>query len=278
MAQAPCMPLWTDALIGDTTHLSTREFGAYMLLLIATWRNNGRPFPDSDKMLARICRMQTYEWKNQIRSSLEPFFDLAEGLWRQKRLEKEWSKSAARRASLVMRGMRGGRPKSKPLEINETGKAIGSSQLSPNKSPTFHNHNHNHVGSNEPTLFTDRSNDLSPSKQALRTRQLNKEFETVWPLYPRHVGKGAANKAWHKARQSASDETLRDAIERLAQQHRGDEARYIPHMATWLNQTRWLDGDPEEASNGYDGPTEPAPKPEFWKDPPQAMGGLHDKR
>ena len=50
----------------------------------------------NDKLLARICRMPTYEWKSQIRKTLEPFFNLTEGLWRQKRLEKEWAYCSAR--------------------------------------------------------------------------------------------------------------------------------------------------------------------------------------
>jgi hypothetical protein len=37
MAQAPVMPLFTDALIGDTTP-ERFEFGAYLLIMIATWR------------------------------------------------------------------------------------------------------------------------------------------------------------------------------------------------------------------------------------------------
>jgi uncharacterized protein YdaU (DUF1376 family) len=39
MSQAPSMPVFTDALLGDTMRLSTEEFGAYCLLLFVTWRN-----------------------------------------------------------------------------------------------------------------------------------------------------------------------------------------------------------------------------------------------
>jgi uncharacterized protein YdaU (DUF1376 family) len=89
MSQAPAMPVFTDALIGDTTHLSAEEFGCYFLLLCATWRNNGQPFSDNARDLARICRVTTRRWQKTMRARIAPFFNLSDGTWRQKRLEKE---------------------------------------------------------------------------------------------------------------------------------------------------------------------------------------------
>ncbi len=90
MSQAPSMPVFPDALIADTTHLSAEEFGAYCLILFATWRNNGRPFPDNAKRLAHVCRVTERRWLTKLRPVIVGFFDLSDGLWRQKRLEKEW--------------------------------------------------------------------------------------------------------------------------------------------------------------------------------------------
>lgn len=84
------MPVFTDALIGDTMHLSPEEFGAYCLILFATWRNNGKPLPDDGSRLSRICRVSETRWRTRIRPVLVGFFDVSEGTWRQKRLEKEW--------------------------------------------------------------------------------------------------------------------------------------------------------------------------------------------
>lgn len=92
MSQAPSMPVYTDALLGDTLHLSTEEFGAYCLILFATWRNNGRPLPDDDRTLARICRVDIRRWRQTLRPRLIGFFDNSGGFLRQKRLETEWGR------------------------------------------------------------------------------------------------------------------------------------------------------------------------------------------
>lgn len=92
MAVAPIMPVMTDALISDTTHLSAEEFGCYTLLLLATWRNNGQAFADDDKRLALICRVSLKRWRAKLRPALVEFFDLSDGHWRQKRLEIEWNR------------------------------------------------------------------------------------------------------------------------------------------------------------------------------------------
>lgn len=90
MSQAPAMPLFIDALIGDTTHLSAEEFGAYLLILCKTWSNNGTPLPDDDRRMARVCRVTPGYWRKHLRPVLAPFFDLSGQDFRQKRLEKEW--------------------------------------------------------------------------------------------------------------------------------------------------------------------------------------------
>src|SRR6187399_289358 len=111
MSQAPSMPLYTDALLGDTLHLSAEEFGAYCLLLFATWRNNGRALPDDDRKLARICRVSIWKWKQSLRAQLLPFFNTDDGAWHQKRLEKEWDFVAKRREVFAKKGTQGGHAK-----------------------------------------------------------------------------------------------------------------------------------------------------------------------
>lgn len=82
-------------------------------------------------------------------------------------------------------------------------------------------------------------------------------FNSFWAAYPRKQGRGAARKAFQKARKKASLETMLSAIERQKRstQWTRDGGQYIPQPATWLNQERWSDELDAGYQNGggYDG-------------------------
>lgn len=61
MAKYTVFPLYTDDYLGDTTHLTTIEHGAYLMLLIACWRSGGS-LPDNDKLLARYAKLTSGQW------------------------------------------------------------------------------------------------------------------------------------------------------------------------------------------------------------------------
>lgn len=67
------------------------------------------------------------------------------------------------------------------------------------------------------------------------------EFDRIWPHYPRHVGVGAARKAWAKARAKASYEEIAASLRVFIPAIKGTPIDKIPHLATWLNQERWKD-------------------------------------
>jgi uncharacterized protein YdaU (DUF1376 family) len=108
MAKAPVMPLFTDALIGDTTHLSAEQFGAYVLILIATWRNNGKALPDDDARMSKICKIGVTKWRRKVRPILREFFEVNESGWHQQRLEKEWDRIDQMLQARQVAGARGG--------------------------------------------------------------------------------------------------------------------------------------------------------------------------
>ena len=68
-------------------------------------------------------------------------------------------------------------------------------------------------------------------------------FERLWKEYPRKVAKGAAFKAFEKL--NLSDEDVEELVEHVMLRCRVDakwvEGKYIPHLATFLNQHRWND-------------------------------------
>ncbi len=72
MAEAPAFPLWTDAYLADTGHLTTLEHGAYFLLLMAMWRAGGT-LPNDDKKLARFAHLTNGQWA-RIRATIMSFF------------------------------------------------------------------------------------------------------------------------------------------------------------------------------------------------------------
>jgi hypothetical protein len=86
-----------------------------------------------------------------------------------------------------------------------------------------------------------------------------REFEDWYGSYPRHVGKGAARKAYRTARKKASAAELLAGAARAREQYRGKEEQYIPHPSSWLNAERWLD--------------QPPPKRD-WRDDPDMRGVL----
>ena len=74
-------------------------------------------------------------------------------------------------------------------------------------------------------------------------------WETFWDLYPRKVGKKAAERAFLKAARTVGAETLVDGAARLASDPNLPDPKFIPHAATWLSEGRWDDEPyPEDIS------------------------------
>lgn len=68
-------------------------------------------------------------------------------------------------------------------------------------------------------------------------------FDEFWAVYPRKEGKGHARKAFPKAVKKIGWDALLSAVHEYRDwcQRSGEEKRFIPHPATWLNGERWND-------------------------------------
>lgn len=68
-------------------------------------------------------------------------------------------------------------------------------------------------------------------------------FDEFWAAYPKHVAKGAAERAFEKAIKLADAATITAGAlrYRMDVDARGTDDKYIAHAATWLNAKRWED-------------------------------------
>lgn len=111
MSKPSHIPVFPDAYLRDTTHLTTEEHGAYFLLLMAAWGSDDCTLPHDERRLAALTKMTVARWRKIAPSVLE-FWTIDRGRITQKRLLKEWlyvrEKSAKARASVSMRRDRTG--------------------------------------------------------------------------------------------------------------------------------------------------------------------------
>lgn len=89
MAEFPALPLWTDAYLADTRHLSAAQHGAYFLLLMSAWRTTECALPDDDAKLARWASMDKRTWGANKDAVMSFWTRGNDGLWRQGRLTDE---------------------------------------------------------------------------------------------------------------------------------------------------------------------------------------------
>ena len=93
-----------------------------------------------------------------------------------------------------------------------------------------------------------------PPREARGRGQYPEEFERFWSAYPRsrHIGKGAALKAWtrHRAIRPPIEAIIRvlAALKKTDQWTR-DNGQFIPHPATWLNRAGWDDEPPVQSAD-----------------------------
>lgn len=144
MSEAPIWPVSTGDLIADTTHLDEAEFGAYVRLMLAQWRNGGRPLPNEPERLCRFSGVTPGRFK-KIWPVIEQFFDVTDAGISQPRIAKDFEKVSEKIKIAREKGKRGGRPKlpredgpekPNPLKNNDGAKATASDQLKPGESQT----------------------------------------------------------------------------------------------------------------------------------------------
>lgn len=85
------MPLYVSEYLGDTMHLTVEQHGAYLLLIMAAWKNDGRLSSDVSA-LQQICRMTPQQWARN-EQTLQRFFFVTEDYWVHNRVRTELEKA-----------------------------------------------------------------------------------------------------------------------------------------------------------------------------------------
>jgi len=100
--------------IKDAAHLSLLEHGVYARLLDVYYaRESGIP----DGQAARLIGARSKEEQQAVKTVLDEFFHLVDGVWTQKRCEAEIQAANLQGEANRLNGMKGGRPpKTKPKE------------------------------------------------------------------------------------------------------------------------------------------------------------------
>lgn len=79
-SNAPSMPLFGDAYLADTRHLSLEEHGAYLQLMMIAWRSSDCALPDDDTRLARMLGITAGRWA-KLKGTVMAFWTLTDKGW-----------------------------------------------------------------------------------------------------------------------------------------------------------------------------------------------------
>ena len=102
MTTSPWIALYVADYLADTTHLSTTQHGAYLLLIMRYWQHGG--LPDDDEQLARIVGLSLADWRRN-RAAIRGFFKRG---WKHPRVEQEIADAKAAYERRSRAGRKGG--------------------------------------------------------------------------------------------------------------------------------------------------------------------------
>lgn len=231
MAEFPAMMLWTDAYLADTGHLTAIEHGAYLLLLMAMWRNDGW-LPNDDKKLARYARLTPGQWQ-RIKSTIFAFMQVSSDRITQSRLTDELA------AVRQVKKSRQTGAQAKWLKYNKARHASASAKPLQNDAiPQPHPQPYN-----------------PPTPKGVG----GELFAKFWEAYPKRDGanpkKPAADK-FARAVKAGNDPGAIIAGAKAYAASLGEKAgtQFVAQAVTWLNQERWRDYEPIEDAAPYEPP------------------------
>lgn len=210
MTEFPSLPLFTDALIADTTHLSDEEFGRYVKLMIITWRLPNCKMPRDELWHMRRHSVTLDKFNELYKPLLEEFFKCDGNYYYQKRLLSEFS---------YLRDQR----------QKQTVKA--NIRWNKNKDLCYGN-------APKPILTKEKEKDTKKKKKNLNL--FPESFSLFWEEFPkqRAGSRDKAFEAWLKASIRDNPEKIIEGVKKYSS---SDEVLrgFAKGAAAWLNDDRW---------------------------------------
>lgn len=104
---------------------------------------------------------------------------------------------------------------------------------------------HNKIQDKEQVKKQDKDKTTNNNKLGISPKKLEEEFELLWKIYPRKLGKKKAFDSFKNARKlkKIPYETIENGLYRYIEylKTQGMEEQFIMHGSTWFNQNKWLD-------------------------------------
>ena len=233
MAEFPALPLFTDAYIADTAHLTNEEHGVYLRLLMFAWRTETCSLPNNDARLALMVGVTKGKW-NKLKPTIMSFWRLSNGEWTQKKLTKQRDFVSKQREQKRIAGEASARARAlKSLDTSATAVELPLPTASQQPKPI-------------PITTIKRVTKVTPVA-----------FDEFWNQYPHRggakKGKSGALKVYTRQLKSGvSEQTMIDGAIRYS----GD-AQVLDGRGKgpepWLNQKCWEDEIEQPKGNQYNG-------------------------
>jgi hypothetical protein len=237
---APWFKFWaSDYMMDrDVDELPLEAQALLVRIWCVIWLEGG--IPKQPEEIARKCRVSILHVQMHLQKLMQFLYEDASGLLMSKRMEAERARS-----SITSKAR------------SESAKSRWNKDVNANAYPNAHANGNANGHAKLMLSESESETDIKPKTIVQKRFKVDSEddFLKAYKIYPRHVGKGAAKKAWGKAiGRRKSEHTASDASRFIIQRVEAYatacikinlEKSYTPHMATWLNEDRFLD-DPKE--------------------------------
>jgi uncharacterized protein YdaU (DUF1376 family) len=230
------MPVYIGDYLADTADLNAEHSGCYLHWLMHYWRKG--PLPDDIRALVLIGKLDSENTTAIVRALLEKYFYKgSDGLWHQKRADKEKVKWEfyRDRASL------GGQARAEKATRNSSGRFAPAS---PASEPASHQLDDQLKSSTSPLpLPLPKNKKLSNASRSHPVAEANGEHrslpdqcEAIYQAYPKHEDKQAALPEIAKTLKKIPYAELLARVERYVQKVKKEntEKQFIMKPAKWF--------------------------------------------